>query len=105
MPDGTTYFSIAKSVLRHGSTYASPAVRVAVGIGCDISYMSQLVYADDFNSDSIEPVKIGLNCYVCERPNCSSRSSPPLNREYAFSDRVRGVSSFQFEDTDGDGTP
>lgn len=99
MPDGTTYFSIAKSVLRHGATYTNPAGRVAIGLGCDVAYAPRLIYSSDLNMDAVAPVEIGLNCYLCERPNCASRSSPPLSREFTFSDRVRGVSSFQFSET------
>ena len=97
MPDGTTYFSIAKSVLRHGSTFSAPAARLAIGLGCDIAYASRLIYADGMDLNQVKSVEIGVNCYICERQSCASRAYPPLNRPVAFSDRVRGISSFSFE--------
>ncbi|WP_244913094.1 short-chain fatty acyl-CoA regulator family protein [Pararhodobacter aggregans] len=39
---------------------------------------------------------IGVNCYLCERPDCPSRAYPPINRLFSFSERSRGVSSFGF---------
>ncbi len=96
MPDGTTYFSVARTVARQVGTYASPAARFAIGLGCDIAYAPRLVYAQDIDLTAVEPVPIGVNCYLCERPNCPSRAYPPINRPFSFSERTRGVSSFGF---------
>ena len=96
MPDRTTYFSIAKSELRHGTTYSAPAARLAIGLGCDIAYAPRLIYAEGLDIAKVLPADIGINCYLCERQSCASRAYPPLNRAFAFSDRVRGVSSFSF---------
>jgi len=106
MPDGTTYFSLAKSELRHGSTYSAPAARLAIGLGCDIAYAPRLIYAKGLDIAQVKPVDIGVNCYLCERQSCASRAYPPLNRPFSFSDRVRGISSFSFEadDTAGHAT-
>ncbi|MDO5622894.1 MAG: short-chain fatty acyl-CoA regulator family protein [Paracoccus sp. (in: a-proteobacteria)] len=97
MPDGTRYFSIARSVTRQLGTYASPAARFAIGLGCDIAYAPRLTYAKDLDLNALQPVEIGANCYLCERPNCPSRAYPPINRAFSFSERSRGVSSFSFD--------
>lgn len=97
MPDGTRYFSIAKSVMRHLGTHTSPAARFAIGLGCDIAYAPRLIYARDLDLSVVQPVEIGVNCYLCERPNCASRAYPPINRPFAFSERSRSVSSFSFD--------
>ncbi|WP_373636759.1 short-chain fatty acyl-CoA regulator family protein [Yoonia sp. BS5-3] len=97
MPDGTTYFSIAKSELRHGATFSAPAARLAIGLGCDIAYAPRLIYAKGLIPDQIKPAHIGVNCYLCERQSCASRAYPPLNKAFAFSDRIRGISSFSFD--------
>jgi len=97
MPDGTTYFSIAKSVARHGATYSAPAARLAIGLGCDITYAPRLIYSKGIDINQTTPVEVGVNCYICERQGCASRAYPPLNRPFAFSDRVRGISSYDFE--------
>lgn len=98
MPDGTQYFSIARSVTRQLGTYTSPAAQFAIGLGCDIKYAPRLIYAKDLDLTSAKPVEIGVNCYLCERPNCASRAYPPINRAFTFSDRSRGVSSFSFDE-------
>lgn len=100
MPDGTRYFSIARSVTRQLGTYASPAARFAIGLGCDMAYAPRLIYAKDLDLEMVQPVEIGVNCYLCERPNCPSRAYPPINRPFEFSERSRGVSSFAFSSGD-----
>ncbi|QQA41446.1 helix-turn-helix domain-containing protein [Pelagovum pacificum] len=97
MPDGTRYFSIARAVTRQLGTYSDPAARFAIGLGCDIAYAPRLIYARDMDLSAVEPVEIGVNCYLCERQNCASRAYPPINRAFTFSERIRGVSSFSFE--------
>ncbi|MFC3057578.1 helix-turn-helix domain-containing protein [Paenirhodobacter populi] len=97
MPDGTTYFSIARTVARHIGNYSEPAAQFAIGLGCDIAYAPRLVYARGLNLEAVTPVRIGVNCYLCERQNCGSRAYPPINRPFRFSERERGVSSFHFE--------
>lgn len=100
MPDGTKYFSFSRSVTRQLGTFSTPAARFAIGLGCDIAYAPRLVYAKDLYVPSVKPVEIGVNCYLCERQNCSSRAYPPINRPFVFSERTRGISSFSFESDD-----
>lgn len=102
MQDGTQYFSIARTVTRHIGTYAEPAARMAIGLGCDLAYAPRLIYARHLNLEAMEPTEIGVNCYLCERPNCESRAYPPINRPFAFSERERGISSFSFMQADED---
>ena len=97
MPDGTTYFSIARTVTRHVGTFSDPAARFAIGLGCDIGYAPRLIYATGVNLAETRPVPIGVNCYLCERENCASRAYPPINRPFSFSERERGISSYQFQ--------
>lgn len=97
MPDGSKYLSLAKSELRHGTTFKAPAARSAIGLGCDISYAHRLIYATGLDIEQVVPTPIGVNCYLCERQSCASRASPPLNKPFSFSDRVRSVSSFSFD--------
>ena len=95
MPDGTRYFSIARAVLRPGAKYGQRAQMVAIGLGCEMAHVGRLVYADDFQQ--ARPTPIGINCYFCERPNCTSRAHPPLNSALHFDERARGLSIFKFE--------
>ncbi|AGT11449.1 helix-turn-helix domain-containing protein [Paracoccus aminophilus] len=97
MPEGATYFSIVRTVTRAGGTYSAPAQRLAIGLGCDIAYAPRLVYADGIDLAHSRPVDIGLNCYLCERPDCSARAHAPVNRRLRVNERERSVAIFEFE--------
>ena len=94
MPDETRYFSIARAVLRPEAAYGQGARMVAIGIGCELKHAERLVYSKDLLEK--EPTPIGVNCYLCERPNCRSRAHAPVNRRLSFDDRSRGTSIFKF---------
>lgn len=98
LPDTTTYFSIARTVTRGSGTFDRPVQLLAVGLGCDIAYAPRLAYAATYNLDDIKPTPIGINCYLCERPNCRARAHAPLNRRLTFDERELGMSVFRFED-------
>ena len=46
----------------------------------------------------IRPVNIGLNCYLCERPDCAARANAPINRKLAVNERERSLAIFRFEE-------
>lgn len=97
MPEGASYVSIARTVTRSGGTYGAPAQRHAIGLGCDVAYAPRLVYADGIDLDRTAPVDIGLNCYLCERPDCSARAHAPINRPLRVNERERSLAIFDFE--------
>ena len=97
LPDETTYFSIARTVRRSGGSYSRPAQQLAIALGCDISYARRLVYADGHDLENPRVTPIGINCLLCERPDCSQRAFPPLNRNFVVDERVRGLSPFAFD--------
>lgn len=98
MPEGASYFSIARTVTRAGGSHATPAPRLAIGLGCDIAYAPRLVYADGIDLQRTRPVDIGLNCYLCERAHCASRAQAPINRRLAFNERERSLAIYRFEE-------
>lgn len=98
MPEGASYFSVARTVSRTGGSYGAPAQRLAVGLGCDVSYAPRLVYADGIDLERLRPVDIGLNCYLCERQGCAARAHAPINRRLAINERERSLAIFRFED-------
>lgn len=97
MPEGASYFSIARTVTRAGGSHGDPAQRLAIGLGCDVAYAPRLVYADGIDILRTRPVDIGLNCYLCERPNCGVRANPPINRRLHVNERERSVAIFSFQ--------
>ena len=96
LPDGSTYFSIAKAVRRAGDMYGRPAQRLAIALGCPSSYAPRLCYADAFNLDAPNPAPIGIGCRLCERENCRQRAHPPLAKSLMWDERARGMSQYRW---------
>ncbi len=95
MPDGMRYFSVARTVPRVGLGHGTTAAPYAIAVGCEIGYASRLVYADGRNLDApASDTLIGINCRLCERPDCEQRAFPPLNRRYVIDENRRLVSPF-----------
>ncbi|PVE48805.1 short-chain fatty acyl-CoA regulator family protein [Pararhodobacter aggregans] len=80
----------------HAARKAPSIVTCARSGNTNSGYAPRLIYAQDLKLDAVQPVPIGVNCYLCERPDCPSRAYPPINRLFSFSERSRGVSSFGF---------
>ncbi|MTH64037.1 helix-turn-helix domain-containing protein [Paracoccus shanxieyensis] len=97
MPEGASYFSIARTVTRAGGSYGAPAQKLAIGLGCDVSYAPRLVYADGIDLERTRPVDIGLNCYLCERRDCAARAHAPINRRLKVNERERSLAIYEFE--------
>ena len=104
MPDGTRYFSIARTVGRTGSGGPSGAggpvsdQRFAVGLGCAIDYVKDIVYADGLDlADKRNVTPIGPACRLCERTDCSFRAHPPLSRRIDIDETTRSISPFTFQ--------
>jgi predicted transcriptional regulator/transcriptional regulator with XRE-family HTH domain len=81
MPDGTTFFSIARTVTKPGNGHHAPRSHFAVEIGCGIGHAGDIVYADGMDLESgRRRVPIGISCRLCERTDCGQRAQPPLIR-------------------------
>ena len=98
LPDGSRYFSIARTVSRPASEPGRPAHLRSIGLGCEIGYAGRLVYADGRRlSDEGAATQIGVNCFLCERADCDERAFPPLTRRIAVDENIRGLSAFSFD--------
>lgn len=90
MPDGRTYLWVARTVSRGHGGFGAPVKTFAIGLGCDLSHASRLVYAKGLDlSDSETAVPIGAGCKVCERPNCPQRAFPPIGSRTAVDENER----------------
>ncbi len=79
MPDGSTYLCLARSIVKTEGGHHSPKSHYAIGIGCDIKYATDIVYADDINlGNSSIVVPVGVSCRLCERQNCRQRAFPAI---------------------------
>jgi len=97
MPDGVRYICVARSIIKRSGSYSQPNRHYALGIGCEVSYAPQLVYAQglDLKNRNTE-VPIGVSCRICERENCQQRAFPPIDRSLFVDHSYRDVVPYQF---------
>jgi predicted transcriptional regulator len=95
MPDGATYFWVARTVHRQGGGYHAPRTVHALALGCELAHARKLVYADGMDLASREAVvPVGLTCRLCERTDCEQRAFPPLHHPLKVNENVRGVAFY-----------
>jgi XRE family transcriptional regulator, fatty acid utilization regulator len=95
MPDGTTYFWVARALRKGTGGYHAPHTMFAIGLGCEVRHAKDLVYADGVNLDNREAVvPVGVTCRVCERIDCEQRAFPALHHPLKVDENVRGVSFY-----------
>ena len=97
MPDGATFFSVARLVSRPGGGHRVPAQQFVVAIGCEASHAGQMIYADGkLPADPEAALKIGVNCRLCDRLECNRRAYPPLNRRLVIDENHLGLAPYFF---------
>lgn len=82
MPDGRTYFWIARTTATERGSYLGPDKSFAIGLGCDVTHAEKLVYSagiDLTNTEAIVP--IGAGCRICDRLACPQRAFPYLGHQ------------------------
>jgi predicted transcriptional regulator/transcriptional regulator with XRE-family HTH domain len=95
MPDGRTYFCIARTVRKEAGGFRVPQTRLAIGLGCEVGHARELVYADGIDLSQLEAaVPIGTSCRLCERMDCSQRAFPPLQHSLNVEENLRGLSFY-----------
>ena len=95
MPDGATYFWVARTVRGQGGGYHAPRTVHALALGCEVAHARKLVYADGMDLASREAVvPVGLTCRLCERMDCEQRAFPPLQHPLKVNENVRGVAFY-----------
>lgn len=81
MPDGRTYFWIARTTTTGPGRYLGPDKSFAIGLGCDVAHAEKLVYSVGVDlTDAEATVPIGAGCKICDRPACPQRAFPYLGR-------------------------
>jgi predicted transcriptional regulator/transcriptional regulator with XRE-family HTH domain len=96
-PDGVRYLCLARDVSKPGGAFLAPVRRYAIGLGCEISHASSLVYSDGLDlKGHFEP--IGISCRICERQNCHQRSVPPLESRLKVDPDRRGLLPYDIAD-------
>jgi XRE family transcriptional regulator, fatty acid utilization regulator len=81
MPDGRSYFWIARTTSASPSRYRGPRKRFAIGLGCDLAHADKLIYSAGIDvTDPDAAVPIGAGCKICDRPACPQRAFPYIGR-------------------------
>ncbi len=97
LPDGATFFCVARTVSKESGGFHEPRAELAIAIGCDIAHARELVYADGWDLARADAAsEIGVGCRLCERPNCRSRAFPPLRHRLMLDEQVRAVAPYPF---------
>lgn len=79
MPDGRTYFWIAKMIRHRQGGYKAPSKSFAIALGCDLHHADRLVYSKGMIlDDPAARTPIGAGCKICERQKCPQRAFPAL---------------------------
>jgi predicted transcriptional regulator/transcriptional regulator with XRE-family HTH domain len=95
MPDGQIFFGVARTVRKESGGFSATRPQYAIGLGCDVSYAGEMVYADGLNlarRDAVVPV--GPSCRLCERMDCEQRAYPPLHHPFMVDENRRGISFY-----------
>jgi predicted transcriptional regulator/DNA-binding XRE family transcriptional regulator len=97
LPDGATFFCVARTVEKPGGGFHAPSGHMAVVLGCDIARAAEIVYADGLDLARPEvATEIGVGCRLCERADCRQRAFPPLQHRLVVDEAVKGPSAYAF---------
>ncbi len=100
MPDGSSFFCVAKTINPIGRQARARPIgarlhRLAIGLGCPLSYAKEMIYADGLALDDPKIVTpIGISCRICERANCPERAMPSRNYKLVVDENRRGLSAY-----------
>jgi predicted transcriptional regulator/DNA-binding XRE family transcriptional regulator len=95
LPDGTTWFSVARTVRKHRGGFHAPDVLYAIELACSTEYARKLVYADGYDlANPATAVPVGITCRLCERLDCRARAFPSIHQPLTVDENVRGISFF-----------
>ncbi len=94
MPDGTTYFDVARTLRRESGGYHAPRAVHAINIGCPVQYAGDLVYSDGVDLGNPAAVPVGVTCRLCDRMNCEQRAFPAIQSPLKIDENVRGASFY-----------
>ena len=95
MPDGTTYFDVARTLHQERGGYHAPRTVHAIDIGCPTQFAGELVYSAGMDlSNLAAAVPVGVTCRLCERTRCEQRAFPAIQSPLRVDENIRGVSFY-----------
>lgn len=100
MPDGATFFCMARTV-RPAGRYAvrlglsQRTSQLAIGIGCHIRHARDIAYSDGLHLEDAQIITpIGVSCRSCPRPDCTDRAFPWAGQRLQIDENKRGLSAY-----------
>jgi hypothetical protein len=94
-PDGQRFFTISRTVERPVRTDFLNNGLLAIGLGCDVKYASEIIYADGLDL-SAPATPVGPACSLCPRTQCGYRATAPLGRALAVHPNRKTISPYPF---------
>ena len=67
-----------------------------MALACAAEHAPKLVYAEGADPRRAQATPIGVTCRLCHRTQCPARAVPPIGREIASDDYLRGEAPFGF---------
>lgn len=96
LPDAGQFFTISRTTDRPVINPHAQARRLVVTLGCERSQVPRVGYAAPFNLDDRTPfAKIGINCHICPRRDCTQRAYEPLHVRLPVDANRRGSTRYQ----------
>ena len=96
LTDGERFFTLARTTERPVFSMQTQDRRLAISLGCDIKHANKLIYSSAFPKPANDAFsKIGINCHLCLRHNCSQRAHDPLFTELNTDTTKRGETRYE----------
>lgn len=95
MPDGSSYFCLARTITRAWGGYQAQHAVQAIGLGCRMEHARELVYSDGVDlQDERAVIPVGVTCRLCERTGCEHRAHPSIRHRLRILENVRTLSFY-----------
>ncbi len=94
MPDGARFFVFARTVNRPRFTRHTQDKRLAIAMGCAITHLDAIGYAEEFQQSSSRVTQVGINCRICPRSNCDQRAHNAMILNEPIDIRRRGTTRY-----------
>ena len=93
MPDGSRFFTFARTVDRPTWARHAQDNRLAVAMGCASEHAPAIGYAEPLSA-SAPVTPIGINCRICPRTACDQRAHQAVIQTAPVDEKRRGATRF-----------
>ncbi len=106
MPDGSSYFCVAKVVTESVGGSVARGTTYSIGLGTHADAAKHLAYADEmpFTDPKKMAIPTGVSCRFCERTDCNQRAAPSYKFAFAVDEYTKKDNFFSpLRDHEADG--